>query len=96
MHSVSRGKYCTLKYRSLGLGIYNMTDCSTVKDHCINYDQVREIETAQAELAQYFQSNAMGLPIQPTKADSVASLLYIILFELNIVYGILFSKDKSG
>ncbi len=33
--------------------------------HCISYDKVSEIETAQAELVEHFQSMSLSLPLQP-------------------------------
>ena len=33
--------------------------------HSISYEKVSEIETAQAEVAEQFQSNSSVLPIQP-------------------------------
>ena len=37
--------------------------------HCISYDQVNLIETAQAELVQHYQNMAVSLPLQPATKD---------------------------
>ena len=37
--------------------------------HCISYDTVREIETAQAEIAQLSQQNFI-IPVQVTAQDN--------------------------
>ena len=38
--------------------------------HSINYDRICEIETAQAELAQHFQSMSLNLPLCSANSES--------------------------
>ena len=55
--AVTRGKTVTLKHFLIGVGLHNITGLKTpIKilshlDHCIDYNLVCEIETAQAEEA---------------------------------------------
>ena len=66
----------TLKHASLGLGLHSLTGQKlplTILSrlgHCINYDKICEIETAQAELVQHFQSMSMSLPLIPAECGS--------------------------
>lgn len=75
MHNISGGSHLTLKHCSLGLGLRGMTAQKQLilllskLGHCISYDEVKEIETAQAELALLAQKNSSILPIQPTADD---------------------------
>lgn len=48
--------------------------------HCITYDAINEIETAQAELVEHFQSMALNLPLQPVAQGSKVSIFHFIVF----------------
>eukprot|EP00112_Aurelia_sp_Birch-Aquarium-sp1_P017646 Seg411.7 transcript_id=Seg411.7/GoldUCD/mRNA.D3Y31 product="hypothetical protein" protein_id=Seg411.7/GoldUCD/D3Y31 len=71
MHAVSKGKFLTPKHAAVGLGLHSLTGQKlpiTILarlGHSISYDTVNEIETAQAELVEHFQSLSLSLPIQP-------------------------------
>ena len=70
INALSRGDFLTLKHTALGLGLglglHSLTGQKLpIKilsrlGHCIRYDKVMEIETAQAELAQHFQSLSLN------------------------------------
>ena len=58
VHGVTKGKFITSKHFLLGLGLHNITgqkkpiQITNHLGHCIDYDLVCEVETAQAEAAQ--------------------------------------------
>ena len=58
--AINKGKFLTLKHTSVGLGLHNMTGQKipiVILSHLgesISYHTVREIETAQAEVAENF------------------------------------------
>ena len=70
-HGVTRGKAITAKHFVLGLGLHNITGQKVpvqVKNHlghCIDYNLVCEIETAQAEAAECIPRSSGALPIKP-------------------------------
>ncbi len=76
VYAVSRGEFLTLKQTALGLGLHSLTGQKlpitmlSKLGHCITYDKVNEIETAQAELAQHFQSMSLNLPLHPADEGS--------------------------
>ena len=80
IHAVSKGKFLTPKHASLGLGLHSMTGQKlpiTILarlGHCITYDAINEIETAQAELVEHFQSMGLNLPLQPAAIGSKVSI----------------------
>ena len=71
MHAVSKGSFLTPKHASVGLGLHSLTGQKlpiiilSRLGHSITYDAVNEIETAQAELVEQFQSSSLHLPLQP-------------------------------
>ena len=71
IYNVSNEGFLTAKHCALGLGIHSMTGQKRLivilskLGHSISYDNVSEIETAQAEVVEQFQSNSSVLPIQP-------------------------------
>jgi hypothetical protein len=75
VHAVSSGNYLTQKHVLLGTGLHSITGLKMpVKllgkfGHCCNYDKVRLIETAQAELAQKLRSLDNPLPLAPGNED---------------------------
>ena len=80
IHAVSKGKFLTPKHASLGLGLHSMTGQKlpiTILarlGHCFTYDAINEIETAQAELVEHFQSMGLNLPLQPEAIGSKVSI----------------------
>ena len=80
VHALSKGTLMTLKHASLGLGLHSLTGQKlplTILSrlgHCINYDKMCKIETAQVELVQHFQSMSMSLPLIPAKSGSKVSM----------------------
>ena len=44
--------------------------------HSLNYDRVMEVETAQAEVSQQFDTKDMRLPIQPKDHSTVPTLFW--------------------
>ena len=85
VHSISKGSFLTLKHTCLGLGLHSMTGLKipivilSRLGNCITYDTALEIETAQAELAQQFDSNGLSLPIQPK--DSTCTVPTVFWFD---------------
>ena len=63
IHGVTRGKVVTLKHFVLGVGLHNITGLKlpirvlSHLGHCIDYDLVCDIETAEAEVAQKMYEN---------------------------------------
>ncbi|CAB3984611.1 Hypothetical predicted protein [Paramuricea clavata] len=82
IHAVSKGKFLTPKHASLGLDLHSMTGQKlpiTILarlGHCITYDAINEIETAQAELVEHFQSMGLNLPLQPAAIGSKVSTIF--------------------
>jgi len=81
IYNISNGKFLTLKHCSLGLTMHSMTGQKhpivllSRLGHCISYEKVSEIETAQGEVAQQFQSNSSLLPIQPIEETTKVSCI---------------------
>ena len=71
VHAVSRGSFLTEKHVLLGTGLHSLTGLKKPVQilgrfgHCCNYDKIRLIETAQAELAQHLRSLENPLPLLP-------------------------------
>ena len=69
LFSVSRGSFQTLGHMAMGLGRHSLTGqklplvITSHVGHCITYDLVYEIETAQAELPQELNAVALNLPL---------------------------------
>ena len=63
IHGVTRGKVVTLKHFLPGVGLHNITGLKlpirvlSHLGHCIDYDLVCDIETAEAEVAQKMYEN---------------------------------------
>ena len=59
MYAVSKGEFLTLKHASVGLGLHSLTgqrlplQVLSWLGHSMTYDQICEVETAQAELVQH-------------------------------------------
>ena len=81
IHSVSNGSILTLKHTLVGCGIHSLSGSRLPIDilHKLNnsctYDRIREIGTAQAELAQEFAKGNFPLPLIP-KDDSSKVLVH--------------------
>ena len=66
----------TLEHATMGLGLHSFTGQKlqlvvlSRLGYSINYDRICEIETAQAELAQHFQSMFLYSPVMPIDAES--------------------------
>lgn len=89
LSAISAGKFISAKHASVGLGLHSITGKKipiTILarlGHSITYDQVNQIETAQAELVQRFQSLNLNLPLQPTSDAcrvSTITTVYIQVF----------------
>ena len=80
IYAVSRGTLITLKHACIGLGLHSLTGQKLPLvvlsrfGHCINYDKICKIETAQAELVQHFESMSLGLPLLPADSESKVRL----------------------
>ena len=78
IHSISNGKFLTLKHTLVGCGIHSMTGLRKPIDilasfgNSCTYDNVREIETAQAELAQHLMDTQFPLPLIPKDNTCIA------------------------
>jgi hypothetical protein len=91
MHAVSHGDFVTLKRATLGLGLHSLTGQKlplvvlSRLGHSINYDRICEIETAQAELAQHFQSMSLYSPVMHVDAESkVTTTFWWDSFDRNV------------
>ena len=82
IHALSKGTFITSKHAAVGLGFHSLTGQKlplvilSRLGHCINYDKICEIETAQAELVQHFQSMTLGLPLLAADSGSKVSFLH--------------------
>ena len=82
MYAVSKGEFLTLKHASVGLGLHSLTgqklpfQVLSRLGHCMTYDQICEVETAQAELVQHLQSLSLPLPICPIDEESKVSTTF--------------------
>ena len=76
MYTVSKGEFLTLKHASVGLGLHSLTGQKLPLQvfsrlwHSMTYDQICEVETAQAELVQHLKSLFLPLPICPIDEES--------------------------
>ena len=91
INGVTRGKFVTSKHFLLGLGLHNITgQKKPVKivnhlGHCIDYDLVCEVETAQAEKAQALASKCQILSLMPAEEnETVLTYFWVDNFDKNI------------
>ena len=91
IHGVTRGKTITAKHFLLGLGLHNLTGQKIPRQivnhlaHCIGYNLVCEIETAQAEKADCIAKGSGAFPIQPTSSShSVLTCFLVDNFDMNL------------
>lgn len=90
VHAISKGKFLTEKHVLLGTGLHSLTGQKVpIKllgkfGHSINYDNVRMIETAQAEMVQQLRSLHNPLPLLPaTELDRVITFFWWDNFDCN-------------
>lgn len=111
IYAFSNGKFLTQKHTLLGIGLHNMTGKKNVVSmlrklgHSISYDQVRLIETAQAELAQQMIDIGCSLPLTPSSAsDTVPTYFWWDNFDcmkennvgsIHTTHGIAFQERDS-
>ena len=91
IHGVTRGKVITTKHFLLGLGLHNITGQSLPIQilhrlgHCIDYNFVCEIETAQAETAQMLATESGALPLKPaSRTETVLAYFWVDNFDTNL------------
>ena len=78
IHGVTNGRVITLKHFLIGLGLHKITGLKLpIKvlshlGHCINYDLVCEIETAEVEVAQNFYENNLERLSRETEGETRA------------------------
>lgn len=82
IYAYSNGKFLTQKHTLLGLGLHNMTGQKDVVSvlgrlgHSISYNNVRLIETAQAELAQQMADRGYCLPLIPSSVSDTVQTFF--------------------
>ena len=91
MHAVSKGEFLTLKHASVGLGLHRLTgqklplQVLSQLGHSMTYDQICEVETAQAELVHHLKSWSLLLSICPIHEKSkVLTISWWDNFDRNI------------
>ena len=91
IHGVTRGKTLTAKHFLLAMGLYDVTGSRMVIEvvnklgHCINYDSVCEIATAQAEKATILASSNAILPLKPAN-EGAKVLTHFWVDNFDVVY----------
>ena len=76
VNSVSNGNVATLKHILIGCGLHSLTGSKKIiqilnrLNNSCTYERVRQIETAQAELAQQFTKRDFPLPLVPKDESS--------------------------
>lgn len=88
---VTRGKFVTAKHFLLGLGLHNLTgqkkpiEVLSHLGHCIDYNLICEIETAQAKKSQLMATASQTLPLSPSgRNESVLTYFWVDNFDVNI------------
>ena len=82
MFGISKGMFLTLKSTFLGLGFHKMIGQKLpiiILSHLgqsITYHTLHEIETAQAEVSEYYLKSGMKLLIQPKNPESPTSTIF--------------------
>ena len=91
IHDVTRGKVITTKHFLLGLGLHNITGQRLPIQilhrlgHCMDYNFVCEIETAQAETAQMLATESGSLPLKPaSRTETVLTYFWVDNFDMNL------------
>ena len=84
MFAVSNRKFLTLKMVAFRFGLHSKTGMKSSIEllhrlgHCISYDQVNLIETAQAELVQQYNSISLQLPLVPCNPENKVSTIFYV------------------
>ena len=87
MYAVSKEMFLTFKHIAKALGLHSATRQKLpitllhLVGHCISYDQVNLIETAQAELVRHYQNMAVSLLLKLATNDCKVrfnQLLFVI------------------
>ena len=82
VHSVTRGKVLQRKHVLLGLGLHNLTGSRKIVDiinklgHCIPYNLICEINTAQAESSLEASKESNILPLKPESPEGIVLTHY--------------------
>ena len=91
IHGVTRGKVITTKHFLLGLGLHDITGQRLPIQilhrlgHCINYNFVCEIETAQAETPQMLATESGALPLKPaSRTETILTYFWVDNFDMNL------------
>ena len=91
IHGVTRGTVITPKHFLLGVGLHNITGQKKVIQvmnrfgHSISYDQVRDIELAQAQKAQIIADKNTSLPLRPATNDEfVMTVFWVDNFDIKV------------
>ena len=111
VHAVSKGNFLTEKHVLLGTGLHSLTGQKIpIKmlgkfGHSINYDRVRMIETAQAEVVQQLRSQHNPLPLLPaTELDQVITFFWWDNFDckkdntvgsLHTTHGVAYQEEST-
>ena len=111
VHAVSMGKFLTEKHVILGTGLHSLTGQKIpIKilgkfGHSINYDSVRMVETAQAEIVQQLRSLHNPLPLLPaTELDRVITFFWWDNFDckkentvgsLHTTHGVAYQEEST-
>ena len=91
VHGVTRGKVMQKKHFTLGLGLHNLSGSRKLVDivhklgHCVSYNLVCEIETAQAESMLKTSKEGLFLPVKPkSPLDNVFTHYWVDNFDVTI------------
>ena len=89
--NLCEGKVLQSKHFLLALGLHNLTGSRKVLDivhklgHCLSYNSVCDIETAQAELVQEEAANTTILPVRPnSNGTPVYTHFWVDNFDINV------------
>ena len=89
IHGVTKGKVITLKHFLDGLGLHNLTgqkapiQILSHLGHCMDYNAVCSIETAEARSAQELSKEGGCLPIKPVNDDTVITVFWADNFNMH-------------
>ena len=90
IYVVTRGKVITTKHFLLGLGLHSIAGQRLPIQilhrlgHCVDYNLVCEIETAQAETAQMLATESGAFPPKPaSRTETVLTYFWVDNFDMN-------------
>ncbi len=101
VYAVSKGQFLAPKHASLGHGLHSLTGqkCSITMlaklGQSITYDTVNQIETAQAELVEHFQSMSLNLSLQPVAQGYKVSFSLVLPFCILFICKTIESERKT-